>query len=321
MSLKRPSAVVTIDGRELNAAEAALVSLKVELASVGAHDSATLDLWPDSKFANASAGATLAVALGDKDAEVDVLMGEVGAVRSTPRGVRVEGVSATIALSHTFTSQTYLDQSASDIVNDLASAVSIDQVDAPMKLAAYHADNGRSVWTHLQMLARLTGSHLGSSADGSLRFVPADGAASPTRLRYGADLLDWDFAQVSAASPPTVAAHGAGSEAGAAKWHWLRHNPGGGNPVRIVGAIATKDAADLASKAIEGRATRAAVRGRLLIVGNASIRPGDSVELADLPGADPGSLLVVGCRHTLDSIGGFVTTLTVEAGSGGGLPL
>ena len=133
--------VVTIDGRELNAAEAALVSLKVELASVGAHDSASLELWPDSKFADASAGATLAVALGDKDAEIDVLMGEVSAVRSTPRGVRVEGVSATVALSRTFTSQTYLDQSASDIVNDLASAVSIDQVDAPLKLAAYHADN------------------------------------------------------------------------------------------------------------------------------------------------------------------------------------
>jgi len=321
MSLKRPSAVVTIDGRQLNAAEAALLSLKVELASAGAHDGAVLELWPDSKFADVSVGATLAIALGDKDAEIDVLAGEVGAVRSTPRGVKVEGVSATIGLSRTFTSQTYLDQSVSDIVNDLASAVSIDQVDASMKLAAYHADGGRSVWTHLQMLARLTGSRLGSAADGSLRFVPADGAASPVTLRYGADLLDWDFAQVSAASPPAATAHGAGSEAGAAKWHWLRHNPGGGSPVRVVGAIATKDAADLASKAIEGRAARAAVRGRLAIVGNASIRPGDAVQLEDLPGTDPGALLVVGCRHTLDSIGGFVTSLTVEAGTGGGLPL
>lgn len=319
MSLGRPSALLTVDGRQLNAAEAALVSLKIDLAMGGQHDAALLQLWPNSKFADASAGAKLAVALGDKSAETDVLTGEIGAIRCTPHGLAIEAVSATIALSRTFKSQSYLNQSVADTVNDLAGAIAIDRVTAPMRLAAYHADNRRSVWAHLQMLARLSGSDLACAADGSLRFVPAGAPALPTKLRYGVDLLDWDVARASAGLPAAVGAHGAGSEAGAAKWHWLRRGSGDGGATRVVGAIATKDAAELASRALKGRAGRAAVRGFVLIVGNASIRPGDSVQLADLSGADPGPLRVVAVRHSLDSASGFLTRLTVAAAGAGGL--
>jgi hypothetical protein len=321
MSLKRPNANITIDGRKLSAAEAALVSLKIDLTVAGAHDSARITLWPNSRFSGAAPGASLAIALGDKDSEEDVLTGEVTGVRGAPDGVVLKGLSATVALSRAFMSQTYVSQSVADIVNDLASGVSTDQVSAAMQLAAYHVDNRRSVWTHLQSLAQLTGRDLGSAADGSLRFVPADSPALPTKLRYGADLIDWDFAQVPAPTAPAVLAHGAGSEAGAAKWHWLRHDPASGDPTRIVGGIATKDAAELASKALADRASRAAVRGKLLIVGDATIRPGDTVELSDLPGADPGTLRVVAVHHSLDSATGFLTRLSVEAAGGGGFSL
>ena len=318
MSLKRPNANITIDGRKFNAAEAALVSLKIDLCVTGAHDAAQLCVWPESKFAAASPGAGLSVALGDQDREEDVLGGEIVAVRPTSRGVLLDGLSATVALSRTFMSQTYVSQSVADIVNDLASAVSIDQVDADIQVSAYHVDNRRPVWMHLRMLAQLAGADLGSTADGSLRFVPAAGASQPTKLRYGANLLDWDFATFLAQTAPTVVAHGAGSEAGSAKWHWLRHSPAGGDPTRVVGSIATKEAAELASKVLEERASRAAVRGRLLIVGDATIRPGDSVEISDLPGADSRTLRVLAVHHNLDSVSGFLTRLTVEAADGSG---
>src|SRR5262249_19300041 len=124
-----------------------------------------------------------------------------------------------------------------------------------------------------------------------------------------------------AAAPPmpVIAAHGAGSEAGSARWHWLRHDPAS-DPTVTIGGIATKDAAEDAGKALASRAARSAVRGRLLIVGNAAIRPGDGVELADLPAGDPGALHVLGVQHTLDSTTGFLTRLTVEgAGDAGGI--
>jgi hypothetical protein len=324
MSLIRPNALITIDGQRLSAAEAALVWLTVDLTVNGAHDTVRIKLWPKSKFADVESGARISVALGDTDSEEDVLNGQITALLRTPDGPVLEGNSASVALSRIFKSQTYVSQSVADIVSDLASHIAIDKVDADIQLAVYHVDNTRSVWRHLQTLARLSGADLGCSADGGLRFVPAAGALAPTRLRYGAELIDWRIFSTAMPAANAIAAHGAGSEAGAAKWHWLRHDPvgAGAKPTSIVGGIATKDAADLASQALAARVERVAVGGTLLIVGNASIRPGDALQLVDLPDGDPGSLRVVGVQHRLSSTNGYVTRLQVEgSGDGAGVSL
>jgi len=96
----------------------------------------------------------------------------------------------------------------------------------------------------------------------------------------------------------------------------------GGDPTRIVGAIATKDAADLASQALAEKAARTALAGTITIIGNGSLRPGDTFKLVDPPFADPGTLRVSGVQHFLDSSTGYVTRLQVEAaGNATGLPL
>ena len=185
-------------------------------------------------------------------------------------------------------------------------------------LAVYYADNRRSVWTHLETLAQLARADLGASASGALRFVPPGGGLSPARLRYGAQLLDWNLGAVTTSDAVAVVAHGAGSEAGSNKWHWLRHDPvgAGGGPTRIVGGIASRDAAERASRAGTDRAKRAARRGTIVIAGDASIRAGDVVELVDAPNTDLGPLHVLRVRHSLDARG-FVTRLSVEAAGGG----
>ena len=99
MSLLRPNAQVTLAGRSLSSAEGAVQSVRVDLGLNGAHDGVRLTLWPDSKLASAAPGDLISVALGDAGSEVDVMGGEVLAVRSRPDGVVIEGVSATIALS------------------------------------------------------------------------------------------------------------------------------------------------------------------------------------------------------------------------------
>ncbi|MBX3670445.1 MAG: hypothetical protein KF778_18750 [Rhodocyclaceae bacterium] len=320
MSIKKPSATITLDGRKLNAAEAALLSARIDLSLSGAHDAACMALWPNSRFADAAPGATLSIALGEPGAEVDVFGGTVTGARPSPRTVEVDGLSATAELSSRYMSQTYLGQSVADIVRDLAGGAAIDQIDAPMQIGAYHVDIRRPVWLHLEMLAQLTGSDLGAAPDGALRFVPADSAGLPLRLAYGTDLLDWDVALLAAPEAPAVFAHGAGSEAGSSKWHWLRHAPAAGEPARVAGALATKDAAEAATRALAGRARRASRCGRLLLTGRPELRPGDQIELTGLPGANPGSLRVLAVHHSLDAISGFLTRLLVEAAGGGAAP-
>ena len=68
----RPSAIVTLASRTLNAAEAGLVALRVTLAR-GRHDAAEMRFWPRSKFSSAQAGDTVSVQLGFKD-ETDLAL-------------------------------------------------------------------------------------------------------------------------------------------------------------------------------------------------------------------------------------------------------
>lgn len=253
MSLARPNARITLDGRTFDADEAALLRLRVELSLDGSHDLASIDLWPRSKLADAQAGAALQIALGQRGDETTVWTGEVSARGLLPQGVRLDGLAATAALSRTTRSQSYLGQRVADIVRDLAGDAAIDQVDAGVTLNAYHVDNRRPVWTHLKALARLVGADLGCSADGGLRFVPAAGALSPVKLRYGAELLDWQLTLGSAPAAAAVAAYGSASESGDRRWHWLAHDPvgAGGGPTLRSAALATRDAAQAVADALK----------------------------------------------------------------------
>jgi hypothetical protein len=320
MSLSHPNARITIDGRELGADEAALVRLQIDLAVNGSHDQASLQLWPLSKFANAGAGVSLSIKLGERDSEQDVWSGEVSARRLSPQAVVIEGLAATVALSRIAKSQSYLNQSVADIVRDLAGATKIDKAQGNLKLNAYHVDNRRPVWSHLRALARLVGADLGSAPDGSLRFMPAAGASSPLTLRYGAELLDWNLATYAAPQAAEVAAYGSASESGAARWHWLAHDPvgAGAATTRVPAALATRDAAQAVSDAAKKRGERVAMSGELLILGAPAIRPGAAVQASGVPGDTSGVLRVRSVRHTFDATSGFLTRLQVEGGEDSG---
>lgn len=317
MALLRPNALVSIAGRSLSLAAGAIVSVRVSLGLQPAHDGVSLQCWPGSKFAAAAPGDALSVKLGAQGSETLVLTGEVLAVHQRPAGLGLDGVSATIALSRLYKTASHVNPSVADVVRDLVGGAAVDRIDAPLQLGAWHAENRLCVWQQLQALARLAGADLGSAADGGLRFVSPRPQGAPQRLRYGAQLLHWDLARSAsptASTAPAAAPHGAGSEAGSARWHWLSHDPvgAGADPARAPGALANRDAAQAVGQALGQRATRQGRAGRLLIVGDASLRPGAVVQLTDLPGADPGALRVLAVQHRLDHSSGFLTRLTVE---------
>lgn len=321
--MNRPSAVLTLDGRSFTAAEAALVHLRLELAR-GCHDAAELVLWPGSRCAGAAPGAQLTLALGEAGSEEDVLAGEVTAAAARTDHVAIEALSPTAVLARSYRSQSYVRQTVADIVRDLAGSVTVDEIESDLELAAYGVDDRRPVWSHLRDLAVLAGADLGSSASGGLRFVPVRSGTAAHTFRHGAELLAWTLRQNPARVAPVVAAHGAGSEAGSERWHWLRNDPVGASSTsvtRVIGALATRESADAASKSLSGAAERAAVRGEVTVLGAPAVRPGDLVDLDALPSGSPGTLRVLRVVHSLDGARGYVTTLSVESAGGGGLGL
>jgi hypothetical protein len=314
MSLARPIARITLDGRTLTSAEAALARAEVRLTILGSHDAATLVAWPRSKLADATVGSALALALGDGSTEEDVWGGEVTAVGVAPDSVMIDGLAATAALSRQRVSRTYSDMTVEDVVRDLAGEVDINEVSGTTNLAAYAVDDRRTVWAHLAELAAFVGADLGSSPAGALRFVPARAGAADHVLRHGAELLHWSAGPGSVMPVPAVAAYGAGSEAGAEQWHWVLREPSpvGDGPVSVVPGVSTRDAAEAMARGLADRGARGAVRGRLVARGDPTIRPGDLLDARDLPDTDPGTLRVLEVTHLLDGRLGFVSVLTLE---------
>jgi phage protein D len=324
MSLSRPRARLTVDGRTLTSAQAALVRVTVALSLSGSHDAAEVTVWPSSKLAAAAPGAAIAIALGEEGNEQDVWAGELTAVAAGGDGMVLDGLAGTVALSRRRVSQSYLDRSVADVVRELASGAAIDEVAGGAHLPAYAVDDRRPVWDHVLALARLTGAEVGASPAGALRFVPPKTGVADWRLRYGADVLSWSGG--AARRPrreelPAVAAYGAASEAGAEQWHWIARSPraataglgGAAGPLRVVAALRTRAAAGEMGQALARRAARAGFAGRLTIVGRPAVRPGDLVAVSGLPAGDPGTLRVRALTHRLDGRAGFVTMLAVEA--------
>jgi len=314
MSLGRPNAMITLDGQTYSAAEAALVCLRASLSVQGSHDRVSLRVWPTSKLAKASIGSALSIKLGDSGSETIIWSGEVTALATEPDALTITGLAATIALSRTRISQSYVDSSVADIVRDLASSVDVDEIESDLSLPIYAVDDRRPVWGHLLDLAALAGCEVGANAAGALRFVPIRTGSATVTLRHGADILGWSLTGASPPDAPSVASYGAASEAGNAQWHWLLRSPaaqGSGPFTRISPAIRTRDSAEAAARALAARAGRAASHGRLGLVGRAGLRPGDLIEIADLPVRNPATLRAVAVDHLLDTRAGFLSAVMV----------
>jgi hypothetical protein len=318
MTLGRPGAALTLDGDRLTAAEAALTALQVELGVGSAHDRFRAAFGAISRFSGVAAGASAVVELGYGDDLDTVLTGTVTAVEQRPWGFVVEGLAATFALSRTRIGRSYVSQSAGDIVSDLVSAAqgTPGEVSSSLSLSAYHADERRSVWTHLCVLARLAGCELSAEGDGSVNFRPPKSGAPDHLFRHGAELVAWDVGpRDTTATDVSVVPFGAASEEGSEKWHVLLREPDGGAPTDetlVPGALRDRDGAQTYEKAIKDARTRRGTGGEVLVGGDAGVRAGDVLTLDDVPGSSSDPLRITAATHRLGGESGFFTLMRVE---------
>jgi phage protein D len=337
MTLARPDARVTLEGLTLNASEAGVASLRMDLG-FNSHDRLRLTLWRDSKFASAAPGQALSVLLttgqdgggplpvagglpdGLPGGGEDVTWtGTVESVSTSAGSLQIDGLASTSVLSQTRRSTTWTDQSVADVVADLAGELD-NEIDADLQLSNFSIDNRRTVWAHLRELARLSGAELSCAPGGGVRFILATQETAATELRYGAELIFWQLTRRAASTAVGAAEHGAGSSAGGDKWHWLAHDPvGTGDAVLATpAAFHTRDAARQYTAATQARATRAAVRGNVWLGGRPELRPGMLVTLTGIPEGDTEPLRISAVTHALDGASGCITALAVEGSGGGG---
>jgi hypothetical protein len=311
----KPVIQVTVDGQALTGPEAALARAEITIGR-GAHDVASLIVGPLSPILDATPGAELAIALGYDD-PTDVFTGTLTVLERGVAGSILSAVAATLPLMRSRVAQSYVDQTVADVVSDLLSKAEVGEgeIDAPLALSAYHVDERRTAWRHLQDLARLAGAEVTTTAEGGLNFRPPRmGATADHLLRRGAELAGWLLAEREALqSPWKVAPFGAASESGKEKWQLLLKAPAGDAPdvpYLVPGALRDRDGAAKLEEALAQAAAARRNGGRLVIPGDAAIRAGDLLELEEVDGF--AMLRATEVVHAFDSYG-FLTEMRVEA--------
>ena len=317
MTLRRPACSLSVEGTAYTGVETALRRLEVDLDMGEGHDLVVLYCSHLSPLRDAQVDAACTLSLGYGDGEEEVFTGLIDRVVQGLTGMSIEILAATLPLSSWYGAQTYQDQTAADIIGDLAgqAGVATGTLDADIKIPIWQVNEQRSAWWHINRLARMGDHELLCDPQGALNVRPVGSGALSHALRFGAELLAIKAAdRRDGGGQWLYAPAGSGSELGSDKWHiTLRQavsdSPQG--PTCIDGALRDRDTSETRTKAAEARRTRSLFNGQVLIMGDSGIRPGDSVELSGLPHLDSLSGRVVAVHHRLDATHGFTTQLSL----------
>ena len=333
--MRVPHVSLDVDGRVLTGPEAAMIAVQVCIGAGTAVDAAEVVLGRQSPVAGSAPGTAVEIALGFDGATDTVLTGEVAQVAQRPWGLVLEVLALPARLQRLRLGRSYLDLAPADIIADLAAEAEVEtgQLVGTATLAAYHVEERRNAWRHVQDLARLAGGEISSTPDGKLTMsavgsggglggalgAAASAAGSLIGLggdwRFGAELLDATIASTRPDTAPAVVAYGAASPAGADKWHLLLKEPDGGapsGPTLVPAAIRDQDGADGFADGLTAVGARRGTTATLVVVGRPELRSGDEVSIADWPLGDPPTLRIVSVEHDVGRETGFTSRVRLE---------
>jgi len=314
----------------------ALVSLTVESGLAPFVDVAVLHFAPGADAPEVATGDTGTIALGYEDSAVELAFsGRAQTVRHALSGPRkVIAVNGASVLSGLRVNQSYEQQTAGDIVKDLASraGVNVARVEDGVDFPFHVVDDRRNVWRHLAELARKSGYLAHMTTEDELHFAPLATGETVQTFKYAADVLALDVEDdTGLVGKVRTVGEGAASSQGADAWPWfvkdpspLRGEAGSGDNERVIvdPSLRSTDAIRQAAGSIAQAARFLRLTGRLLTAGAPAVKVGATIEIADAPDAAlNGKCLVRWLRHSYSKQKGFTTLMYFShtEGAGGGL--
>jgi hypothetical protein len=241
-----------------------------------------------------------------------VLTGKVRTIRRTLDAIVVIVTDAAADLASLRPAITFEKQAAPQIIRKLAADVAVTPgiIAFALDLPAYVAHPGRTASEHIAELARLGGAIAMTGGDGRLNVLPRPAAQATAALKYGREIVRYDVRKEAVVNGSRFAI-GFGPAGSASAPNALRHSlkslpadaSDGGAGVRryptpaLRTPVAAKSASDSLQALAAAQSERLTARGFLL----AALRPGDVIEVQDLPGGlSPGPWMLVRVEHTLD---------------------
>lgn len=309
-----------------------VASVSVEVGLAPQVDVAEIVIAADSQAPPVAIDDEGSIALGYEDEGAAVVYtGRIESiVRSTRGPTRITVANASSALAALRTEQSYEDQGAGDVVEDLAgrAGVSTGNVVAGPNLAFTVVDGGSSAWEHIARFARVSGHQARITVDNELDFAPADDGEAVQTFTYGVDVLLLERREAAASfDNVTMVGEGAAGSDGKNAWNWLvkqssaiTGSAGDGAHARAFtdGSLRSAEAARSAAQALAAAAVRAATVGTLIVPGAPRVVPASSIAIAGSnDGTFDGSYFVSRVRHVFSKRTGFRTHITFAGGTGG----
>src|SRR5262245_17441114 len=276
-AVRKPAFELSFGGGAADDWARTLASVSVEAGLAPAVDAAEIVLAARDDAPTVALDDDGEIGLGFvDDANVTVFKGSVRAVNRTVSGrTRVVASNEGAALAAFRLDQAYEQQSAGEIVADLAARAGLDggAVDDGAKLAAYVIDSRSSAWDHVARLAALSGFAAWVDPDRGLRFGPLQAGTPAQTFTYGQDVLELDALDAApTAGAVTVVGEGAAGSKGSDAWSWpvkdaapVSATAGSSDPALLVPAAALRssDAATAAAEALVAKAKLGALAGGL----------------------------------------------------------
>lgn len=297
--------------------------LAAELAPLARGGTAAVRLPPAVRFEGA-AGDTAVLALDGGDGVETVLTGKVDRVRRSVDAIEVTVADAGTALARLRPSTTFERQSGKAIIRKLAADadVTTGAIDLDLDLPAYAAHPARTAAEHVARLAAWGDAFALVDADGRLTVRGRPEGPADSALLFGREIVRIEH-QAAAPLNPSRFAIGSGPAGSASAPDALRPSPdplpdsaaeGGADVLRRPEpSLRTSAATATASTALSAAAARAGSRLVLTAFLLPGIRPGQVIEIQDLPDAIPGGpYLVTRVGHRLGPAGGS-TIIDAEA--------
>ncbi|MCC6166170.1 MAG: hypothetical protein IT329_02985 [Caldilineaceae bacterium] len=311
----------------------ALVAIQIDSYLAPGVDVAMLYLANEARAPGVALGDPGSIELGYGDGgNVLVFTGHVDAVRTHLAGAtRITLVNSSATLARRRIDQSYQQQSAGAIVNDLIGqcGVAAGDVEDGSDYPFYVVDAPRTVYQHIARLAQRSGYAAWITAEDKLQFAPAAADSAVQTFTYAQDLLAVHLVEGAPLAGVMLTGEGAAGSQGSDAWPWLIKDAAavqksageeaGARPL-VDAALRSGDALETAAAAY--LAEQGGSAGRLIVPGTPDVTVGTAVEIAGAPqDALNGLHLVTRLRHRYDKGRGFVTELALRrAGeSAGGL--
>ena len=312
-AVRRPLAEVDFGG-DLSEA---LLAVTVDTGTAPGVDVAELVLaGPDAP----AVGDEGTIALGYEDGGTELAF--TGAVELLAAGVhgtvRVVAANGAAALARLRLNRSYEQQTAGDVVSDLAgeAGAATGDVRPGPDLPFFVVDARRSAWAQIAELARAAGCLAYVPPGGDLTMAPPPPGPPAAMFGYGVDVLELAAGERAAVvGAVKVVGEGAAGSQGADAWSWLVKDPaavtasgGTGDPERLRSEPALRSTA-----AVQGAALglpAGAVAGHVLVAGAQAVAVGAVFAITDA-GVD-GPLVAHGVRHRLARHAGFTTRIRFQ---------